>query len=92
MKLDEFLEIAAPGYLTLRNKYGVIKADKYLKDCFIKYYMTVNEDELAEMVYNYISEKYLEDSILGTMEQYVSNNEVDTKKVEELIAIMEELI
>lgn len=92
MKLDEFLEIAAPGYLTLRNKYGVIKADKYLKDCFINYYMTVNEDELAEMVYDYINEKYLEDSILGTMEQYVNNNEVDTRKLEDLVAIMEELI
>lgn len=54
--------------------------------------MAENEDELAEMVYDYINEKYLEENILGTMEQYVNNNEVDTKKVEELIAMMEELI
>ena len=92
MKIEKFLEKVAPGYLTLRNKYGVIKANDYLKDCFIKCYMVENEDELAEMVYDYINEKYLEENILGAIEQYVNNNEVDTKKVEELMAIMEELI
>lgn len=92
MKIEKFLEKVAPGYLTLRNKYGVIKANDYLKDCFINYYMTVNEDELAEVVENYINEKYLEENILGTMEQYVNDNEVDTKKLEDLLAIMEELI
>lgn len=92
MKLEKFLEKTAAYYLTAKNKYGVIQANDYLKDCFIECYMAENEDELAEMVYDYINEKYLEENILGTMEQYVNNNKVDTKKVEELIAIMEELI
>lgn len=92
MKLEKFLKKSAAYYLTAKNKYGVIQANDYLKDCFIRCYMVENEEELAEMVYDYISEKYLEDNILGTMEQYINNNEVDTKKVEELIAMMEELI
>lgn len=92
MKLDKFLEKTAAYYLTIKNKYGVIKADKYLKDCFINYYMTENEEELAEMVYDYISENYLKENILGKMEQYINNNRVDTRKLEELVAIMEELI
>lgn len=92
MKLVEFLEKTAPGYLTLRNKYGAIDADKYLKDCFKYFYINSREDELTEVVENYINEKYLEDNVLGIVEQYVNNNEVDTKKLEDLIAIMEELI
>lgn len=92
MKLEKFLEKSAAYYLTAKNKYGVIQANDYLKDCFIKCYMVENEEELAEMVYDYINKKYLEDNVLGIMEQYVNNNEVDTRKVEELIAIMEELI
>lgn len=92
MKLEKFLEKIAAHYLTIKNKYGVIQANDYLKDCFIKCYMVENEEELAEIVYDYINEKYLEDNVLGAMEQYVNNNEVDTKKLEELIAIMEELI
>lgn len=92
MKLEKLLEQTAAYYLSIKNKYGVIKADEYLKDCFITYYMTKNEEELAKMVYDYINEIYLEDNVLGTMEQYVNNNEVDTKKVKELMAIMEELI
>lgn len=92
MRLEKFLENVAAYYLTIKNKYGVIKADAYLKDCFIKCYMVENGEELAEMVYDYINKKYLEDNILGTMEQYVNNNEVDAKKAEELMAIMEELI
>lgn len=54
--------------------------------------MAEYEEELAEMVCDYINERYLEDNVLGKMEQYVNNNEVDTKKLEDLIAIMEELI
>lgn len=92
MKLEKFLEKTAAYYLTIKNKYGVIKANEYLKDCFINYYMTQNEDELAELVCDYINERYLEDNVLGTMEQYINNNEVDTKKLEDLIAIMEELM
>lgn len=92
MKLEKFLEKTAAYYLTIKNKQGFTNANDYLKDCFTNYYMAEYEEELAEMAYDYINEKYLEENILGTMEQYVSNNEVDTKKVEELIAIMEELI
>ena len=92
MKLEKFLEKVAAYYLTAKNKYGVIQANDYLKDCFTNYYMTEHEEELAELVCDYINEKYLEDNVLGTMEQYVNNNEVDTKKLEDLIAIMEELI
>lgn len=92
MKLIEFLEKSAPYYLTMKNKQGFTKANEYLKDCFVNYYMAEHEEELAKMVCDYIDEKYLEDNVLGTMEQYVNNNEVDTKKLDDLIAIMEELI
>lgn len=92
MKLVEFLEKTAAYYLTIKNRQGFTNANDYLKDCFTNYYMAEHEEELAELVCDYINEKYLEDNVLGTMEQYVNNNEVDTKKLEELIAIMEELI
>lgn len=54
--------------------------------------MTEHEEELVKLVRDYINEKYLDENILGKIEQYVNNNEVDTKKIEELIAIMEELV
>lgn len=92
MKLVEFLEKAAPYYVSMKNKQGFTAANEYLKECFFNYYMNEREEELAEVVCDYINKKYLEDNVLGTMEQYVNNNEVDTTKLEELIALMEELI
>lgn len=92
IKIDEFIKKVAPYYVSLKNKYGVIKADEYLRACFNNFYINSRDDELAGVVENYINEQYLEENIIGTMEQYVNNNEVDTKKLEDLISIMEELI
>ncbi len=92
MNLEKFLKKTAAYYITLKNKYGVIKADKYLRDCFINFYINNRADELVKLARDYINEKYLDENILGKIEQYVNNNEVDTKKIEELIAIMEELV
>ncbi len=92
MNLEKFLKKTAAYYITLKNKYGVIKADEYLREYFINFYMTEHEEELVKLVRDYINEKYLDENILGKIEQYVNNNEVDTKKIEELIAIMEELV
>lgn len=92
MNLEKFIKKTAACYITLKNKCGVIKADEYLRECFINFYMTEHEEELVKLVHDYINEKYLDENILGKIEQYVNNNEVDTKKIEELIAIMEELV
>lgn len=92
MNLEKFIKKTAAYYITLKNKCGVIKADEYLRDCFINFYINNRADELVKLVHDYINERYREDNVLGTMEQYINNNEVDTKKLEELIAIMEELV
>lgn len=92
MNLEKFIKKTAAYYITLKNKYGVIKADEYLRECFINFYINNRADELVKLVHDYINEKYLDENILGKIEQYVNNNEVDTKKIEELIAIMEELV
>lgn len=92
MKLEKFLEKTAAYYLTMKNREGFTDANDYLKGCFTNYYMTEHEEELAKVVFDYISEKYLEENILGKMEEYVNHNKVDTSKLEALIAIMEELI
>lgn len=92
MNLEKFLEKTAAYYLTIKNRQGFTNANDYLKDCFTNYYMTEHEEELVKLARDYINEKYLDENILGKIEQYVNNNEVDTKKIEELIAIMEELV
>lgn len=92
MNLEKFLKKTAAYYITLKNKYGVIKADEYLRECFINFYINNRADELVKLACDYINEKYLDENILGKIEQYINNNEVDTKKIEELIAIMEELV
>lgn len=92
---NEFRKIykkIAAYYIILKNKCGVKKADEYLRECFINFYINNRSDELVKLVHDYINEKYLDENILGKIEQYVNNNEVDTKKLEELIAIMEELV
>ena len=92
MNLEKFFKKTAAYYITLKNKYGVIKADEYLREYFINFYINNRADELVKLARDYINEKYLDENILGKIEQYVNNNEVDTKKLEELIAIMEELV
>lgn len=92
MNLEKFIKKTAAYYITLKNKCGVIKADEYLRECFINFYINNRADELVKLARDYINEKYLDENILGKIEQYVNNNEVDTKKLEELIAIMEELV
>lgn len=92
MKLEKFLEKTAACYLTIKNRQGFTNANDYLKDCFTNYYINNRADELVKLVHDYINEKYLDENILEKIEQYVNNNEVDTKEIEELIAIMEELV
>lgn len=92
MIVNNFLKEVAPYYLSLKNRHGVKDANEFLSDCFITNYLENEEDELNNLVLNYIKNKYYESNILGQMEEYLINNAVDVTKAETLMKLAEELI
>lgn len=92
MNLNEFCKRVAPLYLTLKNKRGAAVADKFLKDCFINHCMENEDEKLADIVLEYILNKYLELNVLGQIEEYINLNDINTEQIEKIVDLMEELI
>lgn len=92
MNLNEFCKRVAPFYLTLKNKSGAATADKFLKHSFINHCMENEDEKLANIVLEYILNKYLELNVLGQIEEYINLNDVNTEQLEKIADLMEELI
>lgn len=94
MIVNNFIKIGAPFYKLLLNKYGENKANKYIKNAFVNIYIetALTQNTIKNILAHCANDRFEELNIIDKINKYINTNEVDTKKLEDLVTILEELI
>lgn len=81
MKLDKFFEDVAPYYQALLEDERLNdRAENYLKDCFINFYIkNATEDDLDELIRKALEQTFKDWDIEEKLHKYLEYHDVSTE-------------